>query len=46
MISVQGVLMGRPSRIHIAIRTEGEEITEVRVGGQAILVGEGAIHLA
>ena len=35
MLSLQGVAMGRPSRIHISIEADGREITRVRVGGQS-----------
>lgn len=45
IISLQGVKMGRPSHIHIAVDVEDGEITRVRVGGQSVLVGEGAIWL-
>ena len=42
MISLQGVAMGRPSRVHIAIRsTHDGTITRVQVGGQAVLVAAG-----
>ena len=46
MVSLQGVAMGRPSRIHMRI-TEGSngQITRVQVGGQAVRVGEGTIDL-
>ncbi len=44
ILSVQGVKMGRPSRIHIAIGVEGREITDVRVGGTAVLAGEGHLR--
>jgi trans-2,3-dihydro-3-hydroxyanthranilate isomerase len=44
IVSLQGVAMGRPSRIHIAIGTdERGEITRVRVGGKAVRVGEGTL---
>jgi trans-2,3-dihydro-3-hydroxyanthranilate isomerase len=33
IVSLQGVAMGRPSRIHIAIRGTCDAITEVKVGG-------------
>jgi len=39
----QGLEMGRPSQIHLDVRTEGEAITGVRIGGQAVIVGEGDI---
>jgi trans-2,3-dihydro-3-hydroxyanthranilate isomerase len=41
MVSLQGVAMGRPSRIHIAIDSRGDEIVSVRVGGTAVLVARG-----
>jgi trans-2,3-dihydro-3-hydroxyanthranilate isomerase len=43
MVSLQGVAMGRPSRIHIAIDRDAGRITRVRVGGQAVLVGRGEL---
>jgi trans-2,3-dihydro-3-hydroxyanthranilate isomerase len=45
MVSVQGVAMGRPSRIHISIDGGPDAITRVRVGGQSVLVGEGSLLL-
>jgi trans-2,3-dihydro-3-hydroxyanthranilate isomerase len=44
IVSVQGVKMQRPSRIHIAIGVQGDTIDDVRVGGQAVLVGEGVLR--
>jgi trans-2,3-dihydro-3-hydroxyanthranilate isomerase len=43
MVSLQGAAMKRPSRIHIAIDSEGGTITRVRVGGQSVLVAEGTL---
>jgi trans-2,3-dihydro-3-hydroxyanthranilate isomerase len=43
IVSLQGVGMGRPSRIHIAIDGDAGRITRVRVGGQAVLVGRGEL---
>ena len=43
IVSLQGVKMLRPSRIHISIESSGEEITRVRVGGRSVLVGEGRL---
>jgi trans-2,3-dihydro-3-hydroxyanthranilate isomerase len=44
MVSLQGVAMGRPSRIHIAIQsTHDGRITRVQVGGQAVLVAAGTL---
>jgi len=45
MVSLQGVAMKRPSRIHISIDSEAGRITRVRVGGEAVLVGRGEITL-
>ncbi len=45
IISRQGVQMGRPSRIHVQIGMNGNEITNVRVGGGSIFVGEGTLIL-
>jgi trans-2,3-dihydro-3-hydroxyanthranilate isomerase len=46
MVSLQGVAMGRPSRIHMSIDSNGEMITRVRVGGQSVLVGRGVVERA
>jgi trans-2,3-dihydro-3-hydroxyanthranilate isomerase len=43
IVSHQGVAMGRPSRIHIAIGGRPDAITDVKVGGEAVLVGRGEI---
>jgi predicted PhzF superfamily epimerase YddE/YHI9 len=45
MLSLQGVKMGRPSRVHIAIGLDAGEITRVQVGGEAVLVGEGYLEV-
>jgi trans-2,3-dihydro-3-hydroxyanthranilate isomerase len=45
MISLQGVAMGRPSRIHISIDSSGHDITRVRVGGTSVLVGRGELTI-
>lgn len=45
IVSNQGVRMGRPSQIHIAIGLEGEDIVEVKVGGKAVVVGEGTLDV-
>ena len=42
-VSLQGVKMLRPSRIHISIDTQGDEITRVRVGGRSVLIGDGRL---
>ena len=46
MVSLQGVKMGRPSRIHMRItRNEDGVITRVQVGGKAVRVGEGRVEM-
>jgi trans-2,3-dihydro-3-hydroxyanthranilate isomerase len=45
ILSLQGVKMGRPSRVHIAIGLDGGEIVRVQVGGEAVLVGEGYLEV-
>lgn len=43
IVSLQGVAMGRPSRIHVCIDASEARVTRVRVGGRAILVGHGEL---
>jgi trans-2,3-dihydro-3-hydroxyanthranilate isomerase len=43
IVSRQGVKMGRPSRLHIRIIGTANNITEVKVGGASVLVGDGRI---
>ena len=43
MVNLQGVAMGRPSRIHISIDGTPDDITRVRVGGRSVLVGRGEL---
>jgi len=45
ILSLQGVKMGRPSRVFISIGLGGDAIREVRVGGASAFVGEGTIEL-
>lgn len=44
LVSLQGVRMGRPSRIHIALSSGAGVLEEVQVGGEAVVVGEGKIR--
>jgi trans-2,3-dihydro-3-hydroxyanthranilate isomerase len=46
MLCLQGVKMGRPSYLHIAIGVEHEALTSVRVGGEAVLAGEGTLYVS
>jgi len=45
MRSLQGVKMGRPSDVHIAIGLQGGEIDSVRVGGESVVAGEGTLYV-
>ena len=45
MLNVQGVRMGRPSYIHIAVGADAGQISSVRVGGQSVFVGDGTLYL-
>ena len=45
IVSLQGVAMRRPSRIHIAIDTSGDSVVRVRVGGQSVLMGSGTLTI-
>ena len=45
MVNLQGVAMGRPSRLHMRIEEEEGAITRVQVGGKSVLVGSGEIAL-
>jgi predicted PhzF superfamily epimerase YddE/YHI9 len=39
----QGAELGRPSEIQVFIAHQGGRTSEVRIGGQCQLVGEGAV---
>ena len=45
MVNLQGVAMGRPSRLHMRIAEKDGAITRVQVGGKSVLVGDGTIRL-
>lgn len=45
MLSLQGVKMGRPSHVHIAIGLQDGEIDSVRVGGESVVAGEGTLYV-
>jgi trans-2,3-dihydro-3-hydroxyanthranilate isomerase len=46
MVNLQGVAMGRPSRLHMRITQDGNGVvTRVQVGGKSVRVGEGRIDL-
>jgi phenazine biosynthesis-like protein len=46
MISLQGVSMGRQSRIAIALTCENGEITDLCVGGTCVSVGAGSLNVS
>jgi trans-2,3-dihydro-3-hydroxyanthranilate isomerase len=45
IISRQGVKMKRPSEVHISIGVIDRNISSVRVGGQAVLIGEATVRI-
>jgi trans-2,3-dihydro-3-hydroxyanthranilate isomerase len=45
LLSLQGVAMGRPSRVYISIDSTDGTITRVRVGGTSVLVGRGELSV-
>ena len=45
IVSEQGFEMGRPSLIYIDIERAGDTYTRVSVGGRAVYMGEGTLHL-
>lgn len=42
---LQGVEMGRPSRIGLAFGVEGGRLASTTIGGEAVIVAEGTLHL-
>jgi trans-2,3-dihydro-3-hydroxyanthranilate isomerase len=42
IVFTQGVLAGRPSRLHVKIAGTSDAITKVQVGGRSVIVGEGS----
>jgi trans-2,3-dihydro-3-hydroxyanthranilate isomerase len=45
VLNLQGKKMRRPSWLHIAPIVSGSEVTAVRVGGEAVVVGEGRLTI-
>ena len=45
LVSIQGVLMKRPSRLHISIDSNDGAISRVRVGGKSVMVGRGELNI-
>ena len=45
ILNLQGVKLGRPSWIHVAIESSDTAITRVRVGGTSVFVAEGTMDI-
>ena len=45
IVFLQGVKVGRPSRLHVKVALAAGEVTSVKVGGAAAIVGEGTMAL-
>jgi trans-2,3-dihydro-3-hydroxyanthranilate isomerase len=43
IVFLQGVQVGRPSRIHVRVAIAGDDISGVKVGGASVVVGEGSM---
>jgi predicted PhzF superfamily epimerase YddE/YHI9 len=47
LVLQQGVLVKRPSRLHVAVTTAGStpplDVSGVKVGGASVIVGEGFV---
>jgi trans-2,3-dihydro-3-hydroxyanthranilate isomerase len=43
MTFLQGVLARRPSRLHVRVAMSGVEVTDVKVGGASVVVGDGSM---
>jgi trans-2,3-dihydro-3-hydroxyanthranilate isomerase len=44
LVNLQGVRMGRPGRIYIALSSSGGVLQEVRIGGKALVIGHGTLQ--
>jgi trans-2,3-dihydro-3-hydroxyanthranilate isomerase len=43
IVFLQGVLVRRPSRLHVRAAMSGAEVTGIKVGGAAVVVGDGTM---
>ena len=43
IVFLQGVKVGRPSRLYIRVSMTGTDVTGVKVGGPAVVIGEGTM---
>ena len=44
IVFLQGVLVRRPSRLHVRAGMTGADVTSIKVGGAAVVVGEGTMR--
>jgi trans-2,3-dihydro-3-hydroxyanthranilate isomerase len=44
LVNLQGVRMGRPSRMHISLNYRERALDEIWMGGQAVVVGDGTLR--
>ena len=44
IVFLQGVLVRRPSRLHVRAGMAGADVTSIKVGGAAVVVGEGTMR--
>jgi trans-2,3-dihydro-3-hydroxyanthranilate isomerase len=44
IVFLQGVLVRRPSRLHVRAGMTGAEVTSIKVGGASVVVGEGTMR--
>ena len=44
-VNEQGVAMGRPSTLYVRVRWDGDTLDRIEVGGGAVFVGEGRLHV-
>ena len=44
IVFLQGVQVRRPSRLHVRVGMTGAEVTSIKVGGAAVVVGEGTMQ--
>jgi trans-2,3-dihydro-3-hydroxyanthranilate isomerase len=45
MVFQQGVWARRPSRLHVKVAMSGGDVTDVKVGGASVVVGEGSMQV-
>src|SRR3954451_11379487 len=45
MVFQQGVFAKRPSRLHVRVAMSGGDVTDIKVGGASVVVGEGSMQV-